>query len=333
MVPRGALPLLQDPKRRPRRKRGAGLAGRGARARRASRYDHLVFCLGKVTNFCGDAGRRRARAGDEGPRRRLPAAQPRHPLPGAGRHRARPAAAGRRCSPSWSPAAASAASRRSASCASWSTRSLKYFPQHPPRRTCCSSWSTRRRRSCPRCRPSCGVAARRILEKRGIEMILDDARARRLAGPRLPWRAGGSLHQTFVCTVGNAPNPVAAHALNAGGFEEAQASTGAASASSPPTRRSQCLGQPGYWAVGDCAGIPNPSGQGSVPADRAVRHPRGRGVRAEHRRDDRRQAAAAVRLQGARHARVARPAQRGGRDARACSSRASSRGCCGAPST
>jgi len=70
--------------------------------------------------------------------------------------------------------------------------------------------------------------------------------------------------RTFVCTVGTAPNPIVQSALATGGFTQAALNGRAISAfATEPTL--ECSGRPGYWAVGDCAGIPSPTGQGLCP--------------------------------------------------------------------
>ncbi len=110
-----------------------------------------------------------------------------------------------------------------------------------------------------------GLAARAILERRGIELVLE-ARVRSASRERVYLADGRTIAtRTFVCTVGNAPNPVAKRAMAEGGLEEAKLGergiglfrTDRALRCSPRTD--------GYWAVGDCAGIPNPNGAGFCP--------------------------------------------------------------------
>jgi NADH dehydrogenase len=69
--------------------------------------------------------------------------------------------------------------------------------------------------------------------------------------------------RTFVCTVGNAPNPVVSHLLGRG-FTEGRVN-GRGIGVLLADAQLQCEGQPGYWAVGDCAAIPSPTGQGFCP--------------------------------------------------------------------
>jgi NADH dehydrogenase len=109
-----------------------------------------------------------------------------------------------------------------------------------------------------------GRAARTILERRGVEMILS-ARVRAASrdfvyldgGRRVPTR-------TFVCTVGNAPNPIARHTIAAGKFKEAEVN-GRAIGVFETDAMLCCVGRKGYWAVGDCAGVPSPTGKGLCP--------------------------------------------------------------------
>jgi NADH:ubiquinone reductase (H+-translocating) len=120
-----------------------------------------------------------------------------------------------------------------------------------------------------------GLAAQRILEKRGIEMVLG-ARVKAASPERVYLADGRSFAtKTFVCTVGNAPNPIAAHLLATGGFEEGQVN-GRRIGVFATDRNLQCIGKEGYWAVGDCAAVPNPSGQGYSPptAQFAIREAR-----------------------------------------------------------
>jgi NADH dehydrogenase len=109
-----------------------------------------------------------------------------------------------------------------------------------------------------------GLEARRILERRGIELVLD-ARVR-AASPEHVYLADGRAlpTRTFVCTVGTAPNPVVKRALAGGGFREA--SLGGRGIGVFETDATlACAGRPGYWAVGDCAAVPRPGGSGFCP--------------------------------------------------------------------
>jgi NADH:ubiquinone reductase (H+-translocating) len=109
-----------------------------------------------------------------------------------------------------------------------------------------------------------GVAARKILEKRGVEMRLG-ARVRAASRDQVFLNDDTTVHsRTFVCTVGNAPNPVVRHALKTGGLEEATHNgRGIGAFAVEPTLA--CKNKPNYWAVGDCAGVPNPNGEGLCP--------------------------------------------------------------------
>jgi NADH dehydrogenase len=109
-----------------------------------------------------------------------------------------------------------------------------------------------------------GRAARAILEKRGVEMLLG-ARVRAASREQVYLADGRSIAtRTFVCTVGNAPNPIARHTMKAGTFKEAEVN-GRAIGVFETDAMLQCVGKPGYWAVGDCAGIPSPNRSGLCP--------------------------------------------------------------------
>jgi NADH dehydrogenase len=109
-----------------------------------------------------------------------------------------------------------------------------------------------------------GAAARRILEKRGVEMLLE-ARVRAASRDHVYLADGTCIAtRTFVCTVGNAPNPIAKHTIAAGKFKEAQIN-GRGIGVFETDAMLQCIDRPGYWAVGDCAGIPSPTGKGFSP--------------------------------------------------------------------
>jgi NADH dehydrogenase len=109
-----------------------------------------------------------------------------------------------------------------------------------------------------------GLAAQRILERRGVQLVLG-ARVRAASRERVYLADGSSIPtNAFVCTVGNAPNPVVKHTIAAGAFEEATiGGRGIGVFATDPMLR--CVGRPGYWAVGDCAGVPNPRGDGLSP--------------------------------------------------------------------
>ena len=109
-----------------------------------------------------------------------------------------------------------------------------------------------------------GRAAQRMLEKRGVEMLFKSRV--RAASPDSVFLADGTQirARTFICTVGNAPNPVVKHVLRVGRFEEATLG-GRGIGTFATDRMLQCTGKPGYWAVGDCAGVPTPDGKGLCP--------------------------------------------------------------------
>lgn len=143
------------------------------------------------------------------------------------------------------------------------SRSLKYFP-----RIKASDVTFKLIHSqdmiLPEMSKKLGLAARDILERRGIEMVLK-ARVKAASRDNVYLADGRSIPtRTFVCTVGNAPNPVAKQAMAGGGFDEAKAN-GRGIGVFATDRTLQCVGKDVYWAVGDCAGIPNPNGEGLCP--------------------------------------------------------------------
>lgn len=143
------------------------------------------------------------------------------------------------------------------------TRSLKYFP-HVDRRELDFSLIHSQSRILPEMPQALGEAAARILRSRGITLVLD-ARVRAASPARVYLQDGRELPtRTFVCTVGNAPHPLARYAMKAGGFEEAEHG-GRKNGTFATDRELRCVGRPGHWAVGDCAGIPSPQGDGLCP--------------------------------------------------------------------
>ena len=120
-----------------------------------------------------------------------------------------------------------------------------------------------------------GVAARRILEARGIQVILD-ARVRAVSRDQVFLSTGQAIaSRTFVCTVGTAPNPVAKDAMDEGGLAEAQ-NNGRGMGIFAVDGMLACIGSAGHWAVGDDAGVPDPKGKGFCPptAQFAIREAR-----------------------------------------------------------
>ena len=112
---------------------------------------------------------------------------------------------------------------------------------------------------------SLGDAAKKILGKRGIEFILN-ARVK-AASPLAVYLNTGVVvpTRTFICTVGNAPNPVVKSIIKSDGFVEGK-SEGRGVGVFETDLELQCTGQTNYWAVGDCAGVPMPGGTGLSPA-------------------------------------------------------------------
>lgn len=110
-----------------------------------------------------------------------------------------------------------------------------------------------------------GAAAKDILSKRGIEMVLN-ARVKSASPQAVYLNTGVVLKtRTFICTVGNAPNPVVKAIIAEDGFVEGK-SEGRGVGVFETDRRLQCTGQTHYWAVGDCAGVPSTTGPGLAPA-------------------------------------------------------------------
>jgi NADH dehydrogenase len=108
-----------------------------------------------------------------------------------------------------------------------------------------------------------GKAADRILRKRRVEMILN-ARIR-AATRHGVYLANGQFLSTrsLICTVGNAANPVAREMLEKGGFVEGKIE-GRGVGVFETDLTLACTGKPGYWAVGDNAGIPDPRHPGKL---------------------------------------------------------------------
>jgi NADH dehydrogenase len=115
----------------------------------------------------------------------------------------------------------------------------------------------------PEMSPELGRAADRILRKRGIEMIMN-ARVRAASRYGVYLSDGQFVPaRTFICTVGNAANPVASQILKRGGFEEGKVK-GRGVGVFATDRTLACIGKTGYWAVGDNAGVPHPQNQGEL---------------------------------------------------------------------
>ncbi len=225
-------------------------------------YDHLVFCLGKVSNFAsmpgvaqhalamkdlGDAFRLRNHVirclelADIEPEPAVKAARLTFVVAGGG----------------FSGVETIGELQEMVS------RSLKYFRNIAPRDVrfkLIHSGDV----LLPEMPEQLGRAAQGMLEARGVEMLFKSRV--RAASPGAVYLAdGSSLHtRTFICTVGNAPNPIVKHTLRAGNFEEATMN-GRPIGTFATDRTLQCVGHAGYWAVGDCAGVPSPDGKGLCP--------------------------------------------------------------------
>ncbi|MCC6947635.1 MAG: FAD-dependent oxidoreductase [Bradyrhizobiaceae bacterium] len=120
-----------------------------------------------------------------------------------------------------------------------------------------------RDRILPEMAPELGEAAHGILRKRNIEMIFG-ARVRAATRHGIYLSNGQFLPtRTFVCTVGNAANPVVKAILAKGGFEEGKVD-GRGIGVFATDRSLRCAGRPGYWAVGDNAGVPHPQNEGEL---------------------------------------------------------------------
>jgi NADH dehydrogenase len=154
------------------------------------------------------------------------------------------------------------------------SRSLKYFPNIRASEVMFKLVHAQAR-ILPEMPESLGEAAQGILERRGVELILS-ARVRAASRERVYLDDGRVLEtRTFVCTVGTAPNPIAKQSLSRGGFREAELK-GRGLGIFATDATLECLERPGYWAVGDCAGVPKPDGTGLCPptAQFAIRQAR-----------------------------------------------------------
>ena len=115
----------------------------------------------------------------------------------------------------------------------------------------------------PEMNPALGHAADRILRKRGVDMVMNErVRAATKHGVYL---ASGLFipTRTLVCTVGNVANPVVRDLLQTGEFVEGtHKGRGIGVFETDVTL--QLTGRPGYWAIGDNAGVPDPANPGSL---------------------------------------------------------------------
>jgi NADH dehydrogenase len=143
------------------------------------------------------------------------------------------------------------------------SRSLRYFP-HIQRSEVRFALVHAGSRILPEMRDTLGVAAQAVLERRGVRLLLETRV--RAASPNAVYLADGQVLETrtFVCTVGTATNPIVEHALTQGGFLRA-ALHGRPISAFAVSSELACVERPGYWAVGDCAGVPSPAGAGLCP--------------------------------------------------------------------
>lgn len=110
-----------------------------------------------------------------------------------------------------------------------------------------------------------GDAAKKILKARGIEMALG-ARVRAATRHGVYLSTGQMIPtRTFVCTVGNGANPIVKDTLRRWSFVEGTVK-GRGVGVFQTDLTLACTGKPGYWAVGDCAGVPDPHGDELCPA-------------------------------------------------------------------
>ena len=192
------------------------------------RYDHLVFCVGKISNFSTMPGVTEHGMGS---------------FVVAGGGFSGVETVGELCE--------------------LVHRSLEYFP-NISKKDVLFKLVHSDRELLPEMPPKLRDVTKKVLEQRQIELVLSD-RVRSASPDRVYLKSGRILYTyTFVCTVGNAPNPVAKEALSAGGFEEAK-HNGKATGLFATDDMLQCRNKPGYWAVGDCAGVPSPTGVGLCP--------------------------------------------------------------------
>ncbi len=115
----------------------------------------------------------------------------------------------------------------------------------------------------PEMNPALGRAADRILRKRGVDMVMN-ARVRAATRHGVYLSTGLFIPtRTLVCTVGNVANPVVGALLKTGDFVEG-VYKGRGIGVFETDLTLQLTGRPGYWAVGDNAGIPDPANPGSL---------------------------------------------------------------------
>jgi NADH:ubiquinone reductase (H+-translocating) len=97
--------------------------------------------------------------------------------------------------------------------------------------------------------PELGRHAKRVLEKRGMEMRLN-TRVSEIAADRVIFADGSSIEaHTVVTTIGNAPNPVVLDLCKQLGLEEERGRVRTDATMRVP-------GHPDLWSAGDCAAVP-----------------------------------------------------------------------------
>ncbi len=115
----------------------------------------------------------------------------------------------------------------------------------------------------PEMAPTLGQAAQKILEKRSVDLIMN-ARVRAATRHGVHLSTGQFLPtRTLVCTVGNTANPVVRTLLDGREFAEG-VFRGHGIGVFATDLTLQCVDRPGYWAVGDNAGIPDPENPESL---------------------------------------------------------------------
>lgn len=115
----------------------------------------------------------------------------------------------------------------------------------------------------PEMAPALGRAASRVLGKRNVEMFMN-ARVRAATRHGVHLSTGRFVPtRTLVCTVGNTANPVVRQLLDQGSFAEGTIN-GRGIGVFATDGTLECAGRPGYWAVGDNAGIPDPQNPQSL---------------------------------------------------------------------
>jgi NADH dehydrogenase len=115
----------------------------------------------------------------------------------------------------------------------------------------------------PEMAPALGKAAEKVLRARGIEMIFD-VRIRAATRHGIHLSNGEFLPtRTFIATIGNTANPIARDAMKSGGFVEGKIKDRGIGVFETDLNLA-CTGKPGYWAVGDNAGVPDPHNAGRL---------------------------------------------------------------------